>query len=131
MPIGQSHTVWFEELKLLLKEKWNDSLSISEQLFLVSELNTKLNQIRKEKNIKPPMMWCPECQKHTQSKFSPVSITGMYWALKRFEICSESEFKRLVKSWETYSKEEKVDIYGQQINLEAIDGKASYIKHKA
>jgi hypothetical protein len=117
MPQGQAHTVWFPELKLFLKERWSPDLSIAYQFLLVSELNQLLDNIRAKYNIKPPMMWCPKCQKRTRSKFTPISITSMIYALKRFEICSEPEFKNLMKEWKGYSKKEGIDIYGNKENL--------------
>ena len=63
MPAGQAHTTWFPELKDNLKNKWSSNLSIEQHFDLVNELNKKLNQIRTDLNIQPPMMWCPKCQK--------------------------------------------------------------------
>ena len=115
MPSGQSHTVWFEDLKVILKEKWSNKLSITQQFDLVSSLNHKLDKIRTDGNIKPPMMWCPECQERKPSAFTPISITGMYHALKRFEVCSEEEFKKLMRNWKIYSQSQSIDIYGQKV----------------
>jgi hypothetical protein len=56
MPSGQAHTTWFPELKVLLKDRWTFDLTITEQFKLVSDLNCKLNQIRIDKKIQPPMM---------------------------------------------------------------------------
>lgn len=116
MPQGQAHTVWFPELKLLLKEKWASDLSIPDQFLLVSELNQLLDNIREGNKIVPPMMWCPKCQKRTRSRFTSISITGMLYAVKRFEVCSEAEFKKLMKEWKNYSKTEGIDIYGKKEN---------------
>lgn len=113
MPAGQAHTTWFPELKDILKEKWNSKMSIEQQFDLVKELNIKLNQIRTELNIQPPMMWCPKCQKRERSRFTEVSITAVYYALKRFEICKDDYFKKLVRDWKKYSKTENIDIYGR------------------
>lgn len=115
MPAGQAHTIWFPELKDILKEKWDSTLTIPQQFELLAELNSKLNQIRKKLEIQPPMMWCPKCQKRHRSRFSDVSITAMYYALKRFELCAEEDFKRLIKNWKNYSKNENIDIYGKNI----------------
>ena len=113
MPAVQAHTTWFPELKDILKTKWNSKLTIPQQFDLVMELNKKLNQIRTDLNIQPPMMWCPKCQKRERSRFAEVSITAMYYALKRFELCDEQEFKILKKEWTKYSKIESIDIYGE------------------
>ena len=68
MPAGQAHTTWFPELKDILKNKWNSNYSIEQHFSLVTDLNEKLRQIRKELNIQPPMMWCPNCQKRHRSR---------------------------------------------------------------
>lgn len=118
MPRGQAHTTWFPELKVILRQKWNENLTISQQMELVQELHEKLNQIRIDGKIKPPMMWCPTCKKRHQGEFSKVSITGMYFALKRFEICTEEEFKKLRRDWNKYSREKGINIYGKPIETE-------------
>ena len=114
MPAGQAHTTWFPELKDILKERWNSKMSIEQHFDIVNDLNNKLIQIRTDLNIMPPMMWCPNCQKRHRSKFTDVSITAMYYALKRFEICGNNEFNRLLREWKKYSKLENIDIYGKE-----------------
>jgi hypothetical protein len=114
MPAGQAHTTWFPELKDILKKRWNSKLTISQQFDLVNELNMKLNQIRTDLNIQPPMMWCPKCQKRERSRFTEVSITAMYYALKRFELCKDEEVKKLLRDWRQYSNSENIDIYGRR-----------------
>ena len=114
MPAGQAHTTWFPELKDILKNRWNSKLSIEQHFDLVYDLNKKLKQIRTDLNIQPPMMWCPKCQKRHRSRFTDVSLTGMYYALKRFEMCENDEFNKLLREWKKYSKSENIDIYGNE-----------------
>ncbi|WP_424000889.1 hypothetical protein [Maribacter sp. IgM3_T14_3] len=113
MPAGQAHTTWFPELKDILKERWNSKMTIEQHFDIVNDLNNKLTQIRTDLNIQPPMMWCPNCQKRHRSKFTDVSITAMYYALKRFEVCGNDEFNKLLREWKKYSKSENLDIYGK------------------
>lgn len=60
------------------------------------------------------MMWCPKCQKRHRSKFTNVSITAMYYALKRFELCGNDDFNKLLREWKKYSKSKNIDIYGNE-----------------
>lgn len=115
MPAGQAHTTWFPELKNMLKNKWNTNLSIEKHFDLVNDLSEKLKQIQTELNIQPPMTWCPKCQKRHRSIFTDVSITAMYYALKRFEFCDNDEFNKLLREWKKYSKSENINIYGNKI----------------
>ena len=114
MPAGQAHTTWFPELKDILKNKWSSNLFIEQHFDLVNDLNKKLKQIRTDLNIQPPMMWCPKCQKRHRSRFTDVSITAMYYALKRFDFCESIEFNKLLWEWKKYSKSENIDIYGNE-----------------
>lgn len=131
MPIGQSNTVWFKELKEILKEKWRADLTIPEHFMLVYELDSKLNQIRKEGNMTPPMMWCPKCQKKERSRFLQVSITGMYYALKGMGIVSEEQFKKLIKDWKAHSKLENIDTYGNPVGAATVYNKEKTNIHEA
>ena len=112
MPAGQAHTTWFPELIDTLKDRWNSKMSIEQHFDLVNDLNKKLNQIRTDLDIQPPMMWCPNCQERHRSRFTNVSITAMYYALKRFELCHNDEFNKLLREWKKYSKSENINIYG-------------------
>lgn len=113
MPSGQAQTKWFPDMKKVLKEKWNTNLSISEQFELLDELNGILNQIRKDLDIQPPMMWCPNCKARHRSKFTNISIIGMCHSIKRFDLCEEAYFKTLIRDWKRYSITENIDIYGK------------------
>ncbi|UFH46601.1 hypothetical protein LNP27_00995 [Flavobacterium galactosidilyticum] len=116
MSSGEAHTIWFPELKQLLKENWKTNLTIPKHFKLVADLDNKLNQIRAERKIHPPMMWCPNCKKRHRSKVRSISITAMYFALKKFDNCTEIEFKELIKNWKIYSKEKNLDIYGKEVD---------------
>jgi len=114
MPAGQAHTTWFPELKEMLKKKWNKKHSIEEQFELVEQLNSTLNQIRKEGNMHPPMMWCPKCKKRHRGAFTNISITATYFALEIEGIIDHSEFLALKREWNKYSKAEGINVYGEK-----------------
>jgi hypothetical protein len=115
MPPGQSFTTWFPKLKKLLKDQWEFSLDIQEHFQLVDELNETLTQVRKELNVKPPTFFCKKCNVRHESKMSTVTITSMYFALERLEICTHKEHLELKRNWKKYSKENSINIYGQPI----------------
>ncbi len=113
MSSGQAHTTWFPELKVLLHDNWSPTLTIPEQFKLVDLLNKELDRIRIERSIQPPMMWCFNCKERHRSRFIEISITALYFALKRFDISTETEIIELRKKWKLYSKEKNVDIWGK------------------
>jgi len=123
MQSGQAQTIWFPELKKTLKDRWIHNLTIEEQFKLLADLNSKLNQIRTDNNIQPAMIWCSKCKEKHRSKFTEISITALYFSLKRFEICTEDEFKELRKKWNKYSVEKNLDIYGKLIDRNIQENK--------
>ena len=115
MPAGQAHTTWFPELKEILRKKWKKEFSIQDQFELIKELNSILNQIRKDGNMQPPMMWCSSCQKRHRGTFREISITATFFALEKEGIIDHSEFLVLKREWNKYSKVEGINIYGKKI----------------
>jgi hypothetical protein len=118
MPAGQSNTTWFPEIRSTLKLEWNFNMSIEEHFELIAKLNNQLNKIRKELNVKPPMFYCNHCKERHESEFSVVTITSMYFALERFEICNHKEHLELKRNWRKYSKRNSINIYGKPIGEE-------------
>lgn len=125
MPSGQAHTTLFPEMIKTLRETWDDKMSIIEQFDLVKMLNEQFKEIRLRYEVKPPMVWCPNCKKRHAGELEGVTITAMYYSLKRFNICTDAVFKRLMKEWKVYSRENGIDIYGNR-----IDEKRTVAQHR-
>jgi hypothetical protein len=45
----------------------------------------------------------------------------MYFALKKFDNCTEIEFKEFMKNWKLYSKEKNIDIYGNEVLITNLE----------
>ena len=118
MPSGQSHTTWFPELKNILRTQWKFSLNIQDHFDLMKILNDKLNKIRKELNVTAPTFFCKHCNERHESKLQMVTITSMYFALERFEICTHKEHLELKRNWRKYSKQNLINIHGKPIEEE-------------
>jgi len=118
MPRGQASTTWFPELKKILKDQWNSGSDVKDHFKLIGILNNELNKVRKDLNVKPQTFFCRNCNDWHQSEFSKVTITSMYFALERFEICDHQEHFFLKRQWRKYSKEMGVNINGESINTE-------------
>ena len=118
MPSGQSSTTWFPELKKILKTQWKFSLKIRDHFDLMKILNVELDKIRKDLNVKAPIFFCKHCNEKHEIKLQMVTITSMYFALERFEICTHDEHLELKRNWRKYSKEESINIHGRTIEEE-------------
>ena len=127
MPAGQSNTTWFPDLKSTLKSDWNFNMNIEDHFELVAKLNDQLSKIRKELNVKPEMIYCNHCNERHEREFTMVTITSMYFALERFEICNHKEHLELKRNWRRYSKENSINIYGKRIGEESESRKHNNI----
>jgi hypothetical protein len=113
MPAGQANTTWFLELKSTLRADWNLKMIIEDHFTLMANLNDQLSNIRKDLNVKPQTFFCKHCNERRVGKFSMVTITSMYFALERFEICTHEEHLALKRKWRKYSKQNSINIYGK------------------
>ena len=118
MPAGQSSTTWFPELKSMLKSQWNFKSNIEDHFELMSKLNELLRRIRIKYNVKAPIFYCKHCDERHESELVMVTITSMYFALERFEICNHKEHLELKRNWRKYSKQNSINIHGKPIEEE-------------
>ena len=114
VPKGDAQRVWFLEMIQKLGREWREDLSYPAMIELRDELDDMLQRIRSEKNIRPPLMWCPQCGKETRSAEPHVSVRAMILSLHRFHIASEEQTKNVEKGWAKYRKLEGLDLYGKK-----------------
>ena len=117
MPPGDAQRQWFPEMIEMLRQQWNPELSWAELALLTARLNTTLQRIRKERNIRPPMFNCPACGTHERSIFPGISVNATILAAGRFGICTGAEARELSKSWTKYRKAQHVGPYGRKDSI--------------
>lgn len=120
MPAGDAQRIWFPEMITQLKDEWNQPMPWPEVILFRDHLDAMLQSIRNERHIKPPMIWCKNCQKRHRAAPPKVSVRAMLFALRRFEIEDEPVFKELEKAWERYRKEHGLDLYGKPKESNAV-----------
>lgn len=116
MPSGDAHRQWFPEMIEILRQQWKSEFSWNELIRLTSHLDAILQQIRKDRNIIPPMCTCSKCGLYGRSRFGRISINATILAAGRFGIASPSNAKELSKGWKKYRKEHGLDHYGEKEN---------------
>jgi len=103
----------------MLRQLWDPGLSWAELALLAARLDTTLQQIRKDRNIIPPMFTCPKCGVRKRSSFGRISVNATILAAGRFGVASESNLKELSKGWKKYRKEHDLDPYGRKTGEKA------------
>ncbi len=125
MPAGDRSRTWFPEMVEVLRREWKPDIPWEEIIALRDCLDSMLQQIRLSRGIRPPTMWCPVCNKRTQQASPSVSVRAVIFALGRFGIASQTEFKSLEKRWAKHRKENKLNRNGrpsQAITRPSSDG---------
>ena len=69
MPSGDAQRQWFPEMIEMLRQQWHPGLSLAGLALLAARLDSMLQQIRKDRNIIPPMFTCPKCGERERSIF--------------------------------------------------------------
>lgn len=87
-------------------------MTLNDLIALRERLDAMLQEIRAERNITPPMMWCLVCPERHRSAAPRVSLCAMILSLARFGIASAAETKQLEKRWTKYREKNGLDIYG-------------------
>ena len=114
MPPGDAQRQWFPEMIEILQQQWDPKLSWEELAVLTARLDTMLQQIRKDRNIIPPMFTCPKCGACKHASFGRISINATIMAAGRFGIASQPEVKELSNRWKKYRKDQGLDNYGKK-----------------
>jgi hypothetical protein len=119
MPSGDTQRTWFPEMIALLRSAWRGSPTQPELIALTERVDCLLQDIRRQRNILPPMMRCPRCK--TRHRVAPprVSVRAMLLAVERFGIAAPAEIRALEKDWKKYRVENGLDLYGKAVTEES------------
>ena len=113
MPAGDASRTWFSEMIETLRQEWKPEIAWEQVIALRDRLDAMLKEIRFSRGIRPPTMWCPVCNQHTQQAAPSVSVRATILALGRFGIVAAAEMKSLEKRWAKHRKENSLDRNGK------------------
>ena len=113
MPAGDASRTWFSEMIDALRQAWKSEMAWEQVIALRDRLDAMLKEIRFSRGIRPPTMWCPVCNQHTQQAAPSVSVRSLIFALGRFGIVAAAEVKSLEKRWTKHRKENGLDRNGK------------------
>lgn len=116
MPAGDAHQTWFPEMIETLQSEWKGTPSWPELIALAERLDAMLQTIRREQNILPPMMTCPQCKTRHRAAASRVSVRALLLALGRFGIAGSDEVWTLEKGWKRHREDNALDLYGKKVD---------------
>lgn len=115
MPAGDAQRTWFPEMIVALRSAWQGSPSWPDLIALAERVDGMLQDIRRERNILPPMMSCPRCKTRHRAAPPRVSVRAVLLALERFGIAGPVEVRAMEKGWKKHREEHSLDLYGKKV----------------
>jgi hypothetical protein len=103
----RAYKAWYKEMLAALKERWHEGLSWPECEALCGEMTAMRAGIREERGIKPPRMFCHNCQAYHEMKNFDVSVRALLFALKKVGAVDESKLASLDKAWQQEERKRK------------------------
>lgn len=103
----RAYKAWYKEMLAALQERWHVQLSWTECEVLCAEMTVLRARIQEERGIKPPQMFCRNCQTYHEMKHQDVSVRALLFALKKLGVVDESELARLDQAWKVEQKNRK------------------------
>lgn len=113
MAAGDARRVWFEQMVDRLRSRWNREMQPDELIQLRDELDEMLQQIRSDRQLRPPVLRCPECGHVGKATASHVSVRAMILSVIRFEIDDGEVTRSIEKQWRAYQKANHLDLNGK------------------
>jgi hypothetical protein len=112
MPSADPQRQWFPEMIQILRQEWKSEPPWDDLTLLAARLDTTLQQIRKDRDIIPPMCICSKCGARGRSSPGRITVNAAILAAGRFGITEPSEVKELSKRWKKYHAQHGLDHYG-------------------
>lgn len=103
----RAYKAWYKEMLAILKERWHEGLSWTECETLCREMTALRASIREERGIKPPRMFCQNCQAYHEMTHNDLSVRALLFALKKVGAVDESKLASLDKAWQMEQKRRK------------------------
>jgi hypothetical protein len=113
MAAGDVQRVWFDEMIATLRSKWRRGLAFEELIRLRDELDEMLQQIRAERQIRPPVVRCPQCGHIGEGAAPHVSVRAMILSVIRFDIDDGNATRGVENQWKAYQKANRLDLNGK------------------
>ena len=115
MPRGDPQRTWFPEMIEALRREWSPTLSDEALIGLRDRLDERLQQIRAERQLRPPMIFCPRCQKRQRAAEPRVSVRALILSFGRFGIGGKVDVQQMEKRWKRTRAERGLDLYGKPV----------------
>lgn len=114
MPAGNSTRAWLPEMVDELEKRWSRTLSWEEYSPLCDRMTEMRTQLRRERGVKGPRMFCRHCNEFHEMNLGPVTIRSVLFALKKRGLLTEVELNAMDVEWRRYRSKHRLDGCGRR-----------------
>ena len=112
MASDEIYRAWFPEMLEELKSQWREDIEWSEVTPICHAMTDMREMLRQNKNIKLPLMDCPNCKKKVGFKLAPITIRSLLFALKKVKVINAIELTSLDDNWKKFQRKNKLNGQG-------------------
>ncbi len=116
MAAGDAQRAWFPDMLAELETYWRDDLDWVDVIDFCERMTELRSEIRTKQGIRPAMINCRSCGEKHPILLSPISPRSVLFALRKVDVISDEELKRLDKDWMRYRRKEDLDVAGHKVS---------------
>jgi hypothetical protein len=121
MAAANSTRFWLPEMVAELERSWSRRLRWEEYSVLCGRLTEMRTQLRRERGVKNPKMFCRHCQEIHEMSPGPVTIRSVLFALRKRGLLTDEDLEQMDAAWRRYRAKHQLDGCGRQ-RAERADG---------
>ena len=97
-----------------LERRWSRSLSWAEYSELCDRLTEIRAQLRRERGVKNPRMFCRHCNEVHEMIPAPVTIRSVLFGLRKRGLLTDEELGQMDVEWRRYRSKHRLDGCGRK-----------------
>jgi hypothetical protein len=114
MAAGNSTRAWMPEMVEELEKRWSRTLSWEKYSSLCDRMTEIRTQLRRERGVKGPRMFCRHCNEIHEMNLGPVTIRSVLFVLKKRGLLTEAELNAMDVEWRRYRSKHGLDGCGRK-----------------
>jgi hypothetical protein len=97
-----------------LERSWSRSLGWEEYSSICDRMNEIRTQLRRQRGVKEPKMFCRHCNEVHEMTLAPVTIRSVLFALRKRGLLTDEELHEMDAEWRRYRSKHRLDGRGRR-----------------
>jgi hypothetical protein len=114
MAAANSTRSWLPEMLDELQQSWSRCLRWEEYSSICDRMTEIRTQLRQERGVKGPKMFCRRCKEIREMTPGPVTIRSVLFALRKRGLLTDEELESMDVEWRRYRAKHRLDGRGRK-----------------